>query len=238
MPTRANPAATLFPLLLAGLLAGMSYWLELASRPPGMANDGKNRHDPDYIIDHFVVRRFDPGGTLQHTAVAEQMRHYPDDDSTVVVEPNLTYHRTPPTRIRARLAHIDKDGKHVELIDDVRLVRDPVGGKPETVLTTQRLHVWPDDETARSAAPVTITQGRSRVDGSQLDVDNRSQVYVLEGPVRGVFFRDSRQTATPPAPIPPAMAPDRPPKKSPAPAKPPAGKKSAVKALPNPKTSR
>ncbi len=197
MPTRANPAATLFPLLLAGLLAGMSYWLELASRAPTTTNDGKSRHDPDFIVKDFEVRRFDPQGNLQHTVVADLMRHYPDDDSTVVLSPRITYHRNPPTFINAREAQISSKGEHVTLIDDVRVTRTGVSNKPDTVLTTTRLEAWPDDEIAKSNVPVTITQGQTNVRGSGLSVDNKTSFYTLDGPVQGVFFRTA--TAQPAA---------------------------------------
>lgn len=205
MSIRANPAATLFPLLLAGLLAGMSYWLELASRAPATTSDGKSRHDPDYIIKNFEVRRFDPQGNLQHTVVANLMRHYPDDDSTVVLAPRITYHRDPPTFIQAREAQISSKGEHVRLIDDVRVTRSAVRGKPDTVLTTARLDAWPDEEIAKSDVPVTIAQGQTRIQGSGLNVDNKTSIYVLEGPVQGVFFRKGNAVTDPPVPPPSAV---------------------------------
>lgn len=190
MQGRFAPATTLFPLILAGLLAGMTYWLELTSRAPVGANDGKSRHDPDYLVEDFHVRRFGPEGALQHTLHALLMRHYPDDDSTVVISPDLTYHRTPPTHVTAREARLDSGAKHVELIDDVRVARGSVAGKPETVLTTTRLDAYPDEETAATKAPVTITQGQSKVHGSGLQADNKTAIYVLEGPVHGIFHRN------------------------------------------------
>lgn len=189
MRTGAGRAATLFPLLLAGLLAGMTYWLDITSRPPPGARDGKSRHDPDYLVEQFTVQRFSPEGDLQHTLRATSMRHYPDDDSTFVVAPDLTWHRTPVTHITAREAQLDSEGKHVQLIDDVRIVRTGLNEKPDTVLTTARLDIWPDDEIASNAVPVTIVQGRSRVDGSRLRADNKTATYVLSGPVDGLFHR-------------------------------------------------
>lgn len=225
MSIRANPAATLFPLLLAGLLAGMSFWLEMASRAPATATDGKSRHDPDYIIKQFEVRRFDPQGNLQHTVVAAQMRHYPDDDSTVVISPRLTYHRSPPTFVTAREALISSKGEHVQLIDDVRVTRSGTSNKPDTVLTTSRLDAWPDDEIARTSLPVTITQGQTNVHGNGLSVDNKTSIYVLEGPVQGVFFRKGNAAAAAPAVQTPAVKPASKPK-------------AKVKPKPKPKSSR
>lgn len=240
MSARTHTGTALFPLLLAGLLAGMTYWLDLASRPQTIGGDGKARHDPDYIVRKFEVRRFDPEGALQHTLVADEMRHYPDDDSTVVLAPRLTYHRTPPTYVSAREARIGSEGKHVELIDDVRVTRTGVGGKPDSVLTTARLHAWPDDEIARTDVPVTITQGRSRVDGSGLEANSKLESYVLEGPVRGIFFRDRSTSTTPPAvaaPVKPARAPTAMPKAKPK-AKPVAKPKPKPKPVSKPNSGR
>jgi lipopolysaccharide export system protein LptC len=196
MQGRFSPATTLFPLLLVGLLAGMTYWLELASRPPAVANDGKSRHDPDYIVETFEVRRYGPEGNLQHTLRAAQMRHYPDDDSTVVLSPDLTYHNIPPTFIRANEARLDSKGKHVQLIDAVRVARSGANGRAETVLTTAKLDTYPDDEIATSDQPVTITQGKTVVTGSGLKANNKTSMYVLEGPVHGIFHRREGQAAT------------------------------------------
>lgn len=189
MHGRFNPTATLFPLMVAGLLAGLTYWLDLASRPPEIGVDGKSRHDPDYIVERFEVRRFDPAGKLQHTLRASSMRHFPDDDSTSIESPHLTYHHQPPGILDAREARILGKGKHVRLLGNVRATRAGIDGRPATVLTTESLDVFPDEEVARTNAPVTIVQGRSQVDGSGLNANHASNIYVIDGPVRGIFQR-------------------------------------------------
>jgi lipopolysaccharide export system protein LptC len=190
MHARANPTASLLPLLLAGLLAGMTYWLDLATRPTTIANDGKTRHDPDFIAENFEVRRFNPEGTLQHTLRASSLQHFPDDDSTIVLSPQLTYHHRPSTLVSAREARLDSKGAHVQLIDDVRVTRSGEGGKPDTVLSTQQLDAFPDDEIALSSVPVTITQGRTQIQGNRLNANNKTAIYVLDGAVHGVFLRN------------------------------------------------
>ncbi|MDP1526619.1 MAG: LPS export ABC transporter periplasmic protein LptC [Rhodocyclaceae bacterium] len=194
MLARDNFATSLFPLLLAGLLAAMTFWLERAARPPLTGMDGKTRHDPDYLIDKFTVRRFGPEGLLQHTLHADHMRHFPDDDSTLVLKPELTYHRTPATHVSAQKAYLDSGATHIKLVDDV-VVRRAGINKPEMVLTTQVLDAFPDEETASTDAPVTITQGQSNVHGSGLRADNKIAQYVLTGPVNGIFHRNGATPA-------------------------------------------
>lgn len=185
-----NPGSSIFPLVIACVLAGVAFWLEQASRPHASGSNGKTRHDPDYMIENFQLRRFDSTGALQHTLTGKHMRHYPDDDSTIVEGPRLIYHRTPTTLVSAREAHVDGEGEHVELIDDVHVIRGGKPGKPDMMIATQHLDVYPDEETATTTVPVAITQGLSNIHGSALKADNKTSIYVLEGPVRGIFFRN------------------------------------------------
>lgn len=191
---RASGAA-LFPVGLLGLLAALTFWLEQATQEQP-SRDGRSRHDPDFVVERFHVRRFDTEGTLQHSLVAQKMLHYPDDDSTEVVAPRLTYHRTPPTVVTSDTAWLSADGKQVRLDGDVRVVREALGSRPATTIATSVLHIVPDDETARSDAPVTITQGRSIIAGTGLEADNKIQTAVLLGRVRGTIDRSSAVPAT------------------------------------------
>jgi len=187
-------AASLFPLLLIGVLAGLTFWLQSVAEPPGVDRSGRNRHDPDFIVDTFTVRRFDTQGTLQHTLAATRMMHYPDDDTTTVIAPQVTFHSSPPSRLTAEQAFVSKDAKAVRLERNVRMSRSGVDGAPDTEVTTARLDILPDDETARSDAPVTITQGRSVVNGSGLFADNKLRQTTLFGPVRGIIHRNTEKS--------------------------------------------
>lgn len=183
--------ATLFPLLLLGLLAALTYWLERTANFDDLTNRAKARHDPDFIVEHFGIQRFDPKGDLQNTLTAEKMLHYPDDDTTEVSTPQLNYYREgrQPTHVTAQRAWLNHDGKEVHLIDDVRMVHEGAPGTADTVLRTSRLTVFPDDELAKGDTPVTITQGQTVVEGSGLEYKGRENVAVLKGRARGIFYR-------------------------------------------------
>jgi lipopolysaccharide export system protein LptC len=186
-------AASLFPLAMLVLLAALTFWLNRVIQ--GDNPRGPQRHDPDYWVERFEVRRFDAEGKLQHTVVADNLLHYPDDDTTIVATPHITYHQQPPTEIFARMAYIGKDGKEVDLVDNVRVIRHSAEtGSPSTVLETRTLKVFPDDEKGHSNDPVVITQGKSILNGSGLDIDNRSGISVLRGRVTGTLHRNRTET--------------------------------------------
>lgn len=192
--------ASLFPLALLGMLAALTFWLEQATQPGAGRTDGKQRHDPDFVVDNLKLRRFGPDGALQHSLVAQRMKHFPDNDSTDVELPRVTYHRNPPTLLTADKAQVDQDGSHVRLEGNVQVVRSGLDGQPSTVVSTPVLHVAPDDEIAHTDAPVTITRGRSLITGVGAKVDNKAQTAVLSGPVRGTIHK-----STPAAPAAPTL---------------------------------
>ncbi|MCK9379938.1 MAG: LPS export ABC transporter periplasmic protein LptC [Sulfuritalea sp.] len=182
-------AASLFPLAMLLLLAALTFWLNRVIQ--GDNPRGPQRHDPDYWVERFQVRRFDIEGKLQHTIVADKLLHYPDDDTTVVTTPHITYHQQPPTEIFARMAYIGRDGKEVDMVDEVRVYRHGISGESApTLLETRALKVFPDDEKGQSTDPVVITQGKSVMHGTGLNIDNRSGITVLHGRVTGTLYRN------------------------------------------------
>ena len=184
-----NWGSALFPLALLLALTGLTYWLRLATELPDPRRDGKHRHDPDYIVYDGTLRKIDATGTLKYTLKAKEIVHYPDDDSTEMKQPHLIYlHPKKPTMtMNADFGRMSRDGEQVDLYDNVRLHRAASAKDPETIGTTTKLTILPDDEKAFTREPVLITQGQSTIKGIGLQVDNRAQTYILEAQARAVI---------------------------------------------------
>ena len=181
------------PLLILILLVGLTMWLERATRVDDRPSSGKLRHDPDVIVDNFTVRRFDPSGQVQHTLTAQQLRHYPDDDTTELDQPLLLYRgKQSPTRISADRAQLLKDGKEAILRDNVRVLREASPGRAEMTLATTLLYVYPEEEIARTDQPVRMTQGKSVATGVGMVADRIKEKYVLESRVKATIERARR----------------------------------------------
>lgn len=189
-------SGSLFPLLLVGVLAALTFWLQQVADPGLADRSGRMRHDPDFIVEKFSVRRFNAEGKLQHTLTAPLMAHYPDDDSTVLDSPQVVFHGDPPSRLSGSKAYVSKDAREVVLDGNVSMVRTGVDG-PDTVVATSRLSIFPEEETARSDAAVTITQGRTVINGTGLAIDNKTSTTQLFGPVRGIIHRADSARKTP-----------------------------------------
>jgi lipopolysaccharide export system protein LptC len=180
---------TAFPLFLVALLAALSFWLERIVQVPSAARDGSTRHDPDYIVENFVAVSMGPDGRPLHQIEAKRMLHYPDDDSTRLESPRLLQFdgERLAMSIVAQTAQVSSEGKTVDLHDDVKAVRSATGNRSELVLTTDYLHVVPDDDFAQTERPVTIADANTKVTGVGLELDNKARTVKLMSNVRGTY---------------------------------------------------
>ena len=178
--------SALLPLL--ALLAG-TYWLNQQVLPLPPVPDYKARHDPDYIVNNFSAVTLGTEGTPRFLLAAQQMEHYPDDDTTHLSAPRFTnpYRDKPPVRISADHGEVSHNGEEVFLHDDVLVLRDASATQGEMKITTSYLHVVPDDETADTDRPVTITDARGVTTAVGMKLDSKARVLKLLSRVRSQY---------------------------------------------------
>lgn len=190
--------SALFPLSILLALTLLTFWLRYATELAEPSRDGKHRHDPDYIVSDIVLRKLDLNGQLKYTLKAADVRHYPDDDTMDLLKPNIVYRypTKPSVTVDAERGHVSRDkkgtGDQVDLLGDVRIHRPAHGKYQELTATMDELTAFPDEETAFTKSPVVINQGKSWLKGVGMQVNHRTQTYVLESQVSG--FMESKQT--------------------------------------------
>ena len=191
--------SAIFPLSVMLTLAALTFWLRYATELPEERRDGKHRHDPDYIVSDAVLRKLDANGRLQYTLKATDIRHYPDDDSTDMLQPHLVFlHPTrPPITVSADRGHANSEGEQVDFYDNVRLERAPSKKDAALIATMPQLTVLPDDDKAYTKSPVLITQGKSWVKGVGMQVDSRAQTYLLESQATALLESKSAKKPRP-----------------------------------------
>lgn len=181
----------LFPIALLSLLAALSFWLEHAVDLPEGKHDGKQRHDPDAFVENFVVRRLNVDGVLQYRLTAPRMQHYPDDDSSLLIQPNLIYYRpdAPDMTLTSKNAYSTSKGEVVLFWDNVVATRAATAERPEMVARMPDLTVQPDDGIGFTGSPVEITEGRSWMKGVGMHLDNNESTLVLQSQVTGLYYK-------------------------------------------------
>jgi len=179
-----------FPIGLLAILAALSYWLGVVSAADPIDIGGRFRHDPDTIIRQFDGISYDERGMRKAGLRGIELRHFPDDESTVVQKPFMQRFTVgEPATINADQAVMNSDGSEVDLTGNVKAYRPPQNGKAAIMLTAPHMHVLVDEERARTAGFARIQQGASWISGSGFDADNVTQVFNFHSNVTGSYKR-------------------------------------------------
>ena len=180
--------------MVLALLAALTLWLDRAVQPPASPRDGSTRHDPDYIVENFVAVRTGVDGAPLHQLEAIRMTHYPDDNTTHLEKPKLVTFESGRAEmtIVANTALVSIEGRTVDFNGDVRAVRAAAKNRSELVLTTEHLHVIPDDHIARTDAPVTVVDANTKLSAVGLELNDRSKTVTLKSRVRGTYVRPKK----------------------------------------------
>lgn len=157
-------------LLLAVLFAAAaaSAWLlrYLSEETPGQAV--QTYHDPDYYMEDFTTLSMEKDGKPKNKLYAVYMAHYPDDDTTELLQPKMEIYRVgrPPLFITAKQGWVTSNNNVILLQGDVRLWEDDELGQRTLQVDTSEVRVLMDDEYAETDQPATIHSNHSTIKGS------------------------------------------------------------------------
>jgi len=177
-----------FPLALAALLAALSFWLERTVRQEE-PHPALRRHDPDYVAENFILRRFGADGAEHGLFAAARMVHYPDDDTTELLAPRIVQSRPgePRLTITAERGTLAADGEEFFLYDNVLVVREARGEQPEARMTTEFLHVQTARGLVRTDREVTIRDRDRELAARGMVYHYEQGRFELEERVRGRY---------------------------------------------------
>lgn len=178
-----------FPLTIIAVLAALTTWLQFAvqTSSPGLLSNG--RHVADYMIENFVLSRTNLAGQVIYTLHADHAEHYLDDDTTHLTRPHLVAHddQQGSADIRSNRAFVTAQGKQVNFIGHVVLVRDVHDQQGPVTLTTEYLEAIPDQRVMRTNRPVLV-QGKSiNMTAGGLELNNQTQILQLTHRVKARY---------------------------------------------------
>jgi len=180
---------TAAPLLLAGMLAALTFWLDQFAQGPARDLIGPSRHDPDYIVEKLSGVRMGESGAASYSLSAAKMVHYPDDDTTLLSSPKFVSYGSPKATVTITASEgvVSTKGDHVYFQDDVRVTRAAQAGTGELVMRTSFLHVVPDHDIAMTDRSVTLSDDANTVTAVGLEMNNATRVIKLLSKVRGTY---------------------------------------------------
>jgi lipopolysaccharide export system protein LptC len=184
-----NRLTTIVPLLLAGMLAALTLWLDRFAQGPERDLIGPSRHDPDYIVEKLSAVLLGETGAARYSLAAAKMVHYPDDDTTLLTSPRFVSYGSPKTllTVTASQGVVSAKGDHVDFQDDVRVTRAAYENASELVMRTSFLQVFPDHHIARTDRPVILSDDANTVTAEGFEMNSETHVIKLLSNVRGTF---------------------------------------------------
>ena len=190
-PVLRDIVTAAFPIGLMVILAALSYWLNIVATADPVDIGGRFRHDPDTIVKHFDAISYDEAGNRKAGLSGAELRHFPDDESSVIKKPLLQRFtiNAGTSTVNANQAVVNSDGSEVDLTGDVKAVRPAQGGKPALTLTAPHMHVLVDEERARTPGFARIQQGSSWISGTGFEADNVTQTFSFHSNVTGSYKR-------------------------------------------------
>jgi len=174
-------------------LAMLTFWLERTVREEQL-HPSLRRHDPDYLVEKFVITKFNSAGVQESTLSAAKMIHYPDDDSTELVAPRVVQAKLnePRMTLTADRGALSHDGEEVFLYGNVVLVREGTPDRPEARMQTSFLHVIGAKSLVRTDREVIVQEPGRALSARGMEYHNDTWQLFLRERVRGRFDPKSR----------------------------------------------
>ena len=185
-----NQASTYLPIFLMGLLAMGTWWL-VKNTPIFEPRRGQAapRHEPDYTMQDFTVRRFDAQGELSAVMQGHQARHYPDTDSLEIDQVRLRAigAQGEVTTAQARTGWSNHDGSELRLQGEALVIREATATEPAITFKGESLTALSQQQQISSEEPVTIERAGLRVDAASMTYDHASRTAQAQGRVQATF---------------------------------------------------
>ncbi|MCI1191639.1 LPS export ABC transporter periplasmic protein LptC [Calidifontimicrobium sp. SYSU G02091] len=178
------------PLLLMAVLALGTWWLVRSTPVPEPPRElAPPSGEPDYTMERFLLQRFDADGRLRVRIEGQRLRHFVPGDTIEIddVRVRALADDGSLTLASARQALTDGRGREVQLRGGAHVTYTPTDGSAPVEFHGEFLHAFVEAQQLRSDRPVTLTQGRNRIDAAGLEVDQRAQTVRLTGPLRATL---------------------------------------------------
>lgn len=184
------------PLTLMAILAAATWWL-VRNAPSGDAEPAAvaPKHEADYVMTDFVIRRFGSDGALRTQIEGARLRHYADDDTLEIDDARIRAFGSDgvETLASARRALANGDGSEVQLLGDAHVVRPAQGSTEAIDFRSEFLHAFRYIEQVRTHLPVVVTQGTSALRATGMEYDNLERVVKLTSRTRATFEPPARR---------------------------------------------
>lgn len=183
------------PIVLMMLMALASYWLLRATPEPEPPRPKRVvTNEPDYFMQKFSVKVFEPGGALKTELYGAEARHHPDTGILVVDAARIRSFgpQRQLSTASARQITSNDAGTEFMLEGEAAVLRQASRGAKGELLPRMEFHgeqlrVVTDPEHISSQRPVVLIRGRDQISAGTLDYRGDARVAEMTGQVKAQF---------------------------------------------------
>lgn len=174
---------------LIGVTVGVSDWLRGLQEELRRLPAAETSRAPDFAFTDVLLTMMGVDGMPKYRIEAPRMVHFPLNDSSALVSPDVRFFRDdgPPVEMRAERARVTAMGERIWLPGEVDIKRPPHGDRGRLTVKTRDVTVLPDTRTARTRARVRATTGAQRLEGVGMRLDLAAGKLDLRSRVRGLY---------------------------------------------------
>lgn len=177
-----------FTFVLFALLIALTVWLDRVTQPLLNAPELNFYQQPDYIIEQITGLRVEHDKAIHRFFYAEKLFHYSNQERTQLEDIQFVNSQTgkPPFRVVADHAELRENGEDIFLTDNVTVIRGLDDDKHKITLKTDKLHLIPDENKAKTDQSVMISRHNTTINAVGLELNNQTGIVELLSRVRAI----------------------------------------------------
>ncbi len=162
------PQRLIILLLLVGAALGSTWVMNRVGQEVSDEEPTGEFQEPDYYMEDFTTLSMRPDGTPKHRLEAVYMAHYPDDDTTELIDPVMKIFRvdSTPLHVVADKGWVTADNEIVLLQGDVTMWENDESGVRNMEIHTSEVRVLTEEEYAETDKFATINKERTTITGT------------------------------------------------------------------------
>ncbi len=152
--------------ILFSALALFTWWLSQSKPQAEPVPEFSGIREVDYYLRDLKVTTMDQQGRPARTLIANELKHFPDDDTIELLVPHMTIYQgdEPPWLVDADQGWVSSDGSLVLLSGAVAVDRKAGPNTRSVRLITTNMRIQPKEDYAETDEKVTVTSSKSRLD--------------------------------------------------------------------------
>ena len=183
----ANKLPTIFVIVLALIIAFITYWLKIEVEKELLVKKNNNSSGPEFYIRNFNSIQTKKNGSIKFKISAKSMEQFDYAEYAILDKPYFTKYRNskPYSYIKSNKGKVISGGDEYLFSDNVVLTRVETKKKKEMKLFTDQLDILPNLNIILTKKPVKIIQEPSiEIYGVGMKYDNQEGVVKLLSDVR------------------------------------------------------